>query len=89
MKIVRIRQGKLRPAGVAGGALHAVNKYGNGVVHVEEKLPAYSGGYSVTPQNKQAKTLETSGKKMNNNITVEPIRVTTYSNAGGTSVRIG
>ena len=53
-------------------------------------IPEYPGPYSVTPRFYYGHTLETAGKQMVHNVSVEPITIYEVSNpAGGRTVTIG
>ena len=52
-------------------------------------MPEYTGAYDVTPKPEE-QVLETEGKKMNDNVTVDGVAIRVVSNtAGGKTVIIG
>lgn len=53
-------------------------------------IPLYQGPYEVEPKVEQGTVLQTKGKRMRENVVVDPIEITRVSNtAGGTTVYIG
>ena len=69
------------------------NQHRNLSMQIEKSLtpiPEYEGPYSVVPRFYYAKALNTKGKQMTRNVSVEPIPISEVSNpAGGRTITIG
>ncbi len=73
-----------------GKAPEIAAEIGDVVLETGGDIPLYQGPYEVEPKVEESVVLSTKGKRMRENVVVDPIEITRVSNtAGGTTVYIG
>ena len=86
---VRSISGQLSVKHVVSGCLSAKRVVSGAISFGSSAIPAYDGVYDVTPHVSEDVILETSGKKMLDNVTVAKIPYYETSNPYGDTVYIG
>lgn len=89
--LIQLESEREKPLFIAVGKVPEIAaEIGDVVLETGGDIPLYQGPYEVDPKVEQTVVLSTKGKRMKENVVVDPIEITRVSNtAGGTTVYIG